>query len=225
MQMLGNPDNLMLIFTPTVRRAMPFEGDWMLTGVSTRQVVVECWQEDEVRWFAMALDGTEWQALATMPTAQDMQFRAEAPEFHPLNHGFQRQWSMREAERVSEWVQPLTIMEKMAVIEQLGLKVVPMAILGVTWSKVLSVVPLGSHKLIHRTLGIAQALPAPLLLPQPHDTLIHRLAVLQDARDDAAIPASVVLLHNPKSAVFADGVLWVMDEDAQGCSLKAWGVA
>jgi hypothetical protein len=72
-----------------------------------------------------------------------------------LNFGILRDKGMRELERLSEWVHPLSIQQKMLLIQKLELKIAPMMVFGLAYSRVVAVV----NGLVIRTLGIAQALP------------------------------------------------------------------
>jgi hypothetical protein len=82
------------------------------------------------------------------------------PHDHPLNLPLLREWGMRAEDRVMEWVQPLTIAEKLALIALLSLNISPMQLLGLAESRVLAQADLNERQsLICRRLRLLVALP------------------------------------------------------------------
>lgn len=104
-----------------------------------------------------------------------------APLNHPLNFRGLRQRGLRAEDRVSEWLQPLPIMQKMPLIERLGLNIPPPLLLGIAESIVTSQTALTDElHLVCRRLRLAHALPQPTTdangLPYDYDTVTLHIA-------------------------------------------------
>lgn len=87
-----------------------------------------------------------------------------SPQIHPqtkaLNYQGGRLRGLREAERLTDWAQPLPIADKMTLIEKLGLKISAMQLFGIIESAVLSSVHLRDDWfVVCRRIRLAIALP------------------------------------------------------------------
>jgi hypothetical protein len=125
-----------------------------------------------------------------------------SPTVHPLNHSGGRYRGLREHDRVAEWVQPLTVMEKMPLMQQLNLAVSPMALLGIAESRVLSEAPLGDN----------------LSFPYDYDTLVLHLVHTYDADSDTspALATAIqgldgIILQHPVDCIVQEHRLIIAD--------------
>jgi hypothetical protein len=146
-----------------------------------------------------------------------------SPAVHPLNHSGGRYRGLREYDRVAEWVQPLTVMEKMPLMQHLNLAISPMALLGIAESRVLSEAPLGNDQsIVCRRIRLAYALPQPQIddagFPYDYDTLVLHLAHTYEAESDTAPSLATViqgldgiLLQHPVDCIVQEHRLIIAD--------------
>lgn len=127
-------------------------------------VALEYADEEQVDVLVLDAQGelqTRYVDVDALPvTAPAESLRSHQPSQHPLNFGGGRWRGLRELERVSEWANPLSVMEKMPLLQALGWNIPPMRLLGLVQSQVLSSAPLASSGLsfICRRVGLALAL-------------------------------------------------------------------
>lgn len=216
-------------------------------GYSPQQhLYIEEFYEDE--WFAQhQLDrngnilfsvdeasGTKQVNALELPPGSDLP--PAPPADHPLNLPLLREWGMREADRVQEWVQPLTIIEKMALIGAFSLALPPMLLLGLAESRVLAQVLLSKdHSLICRRLRLAVALPQirqhPTGLPYDYETIPCSVLQMQDiASDESPSLASIVqtiggvTLLRPLDCLTTDNFLFLAEggDGSTPCRVHSW---
>ena len=155
-----------------------------------------------------------------------------------MNHVGGRWRGLREAERVADWVQPLTIMEKMALLQQLQLKLPPPMLLGIAESRVLSEAHLHDDcYVVCRRLRLAYALMEPQQdadgLPYDYDTHVIHVAHVYDAARDLA-PSLAQALKGPGNVALARPLDCLVDADrlyvveggtaSTPCQLHIWQV-
>lgn len=156
------------------------------------------------------------------------------PTVHPLNSKAPRLRGIREEDRISEWVQPLTIMEKMTIIERLKLSVSPMQMLGIADSTVLSYAELpDGTQIVCRRVRLAYALPQMNYDPYPYDYdnlpiyVIHRYDPMNDelpSWETMLGDFAGVSLQRPTDCLLSPAHLVVADSSADGkkCRLLVW---
>lgn len=129
-------------------------------------------------------DEAEHPSLLTLPKDRIV------PQIHPqtkiLNYQGGRLRGLREAERLSDWAQPLPIADKMTLIQTLGLKINAMQLFGIIESVVLSSVYLHDDWfVVCRRMVLAIALPKVKTdsdgLPYDYDSHILQTAHLYHA--------------------------------------------
>ncbi|MDQ7036891.1 MAG: hypothetical protein Q9P01_19265 [Anaerolineae bacterium] len=135
----------------------------------------------------------------------DNMVKPYAPFQHPLNYSGGRYRGLREADRVAQWIQPLTIMEKMPLIQALKLTLPPMLLLGIAESRVLSEAQLSdSQSIVCRRVRIAYALPQAQIdangLPYDYESRLLYLAHTYDTETEAA-PSIVTALQGFDSMI------------------------
>lgn len=121
------------------------------------------------------------------------------PSVHPdttaLNYHGGRLRGMREIEHLSDWAQPLSVMDKMVIIRSLGLAIHAMQLFGIAYSTVLSSAPVGDDWfVVCRRIALAIALPHIQHdkngLPYDYDTHILQTAHLYHVSHENALPVS-----------------------------------
>lgn len=142
---------------------------------------------------------------------------------HSLNYLGVRQRGLREPDRLLDWVQPLSIAEKMTLMESLKLSVPLGQIAGIAESRVLAQAALdGDTMVVCRRLRVAVVLPQVAMaddgLPYDYDTLpVHVAHLLPNAKhaDPAWLPGFHefygVPLHRPQDCLVAANRLWLAD--------------
>jgi len=141
------------------------------------------------------------------------------PMYHPLAFSGARHHGMRELERVSDLAQPLSIGEKLAIIDWLELDVTPMQILGIASSKILAQADIDDETTwIIRRLSIAVALPDTQIAPDglPMDYTSIPLYVIQPDEDEMTLEdildfMSPTLFVNPMDCIRVNDTLMVLD--------------
>ncbi len=141
---------------------------------------------------------------------------------HPLNYGVSRRRGLREPERLNDWVHPVSIMEKMTLIEALHLGVSPMQLGGIAESRVLAIAHLNAQvAIVCRVVRLALLLPQVAVdaagLPYDYDTL--PIYVAQVLRSDEDTPVFTpgfqdfygVRLHRPQDCLLFEDSLWIAD--------------
>jgi hypothetical protein len=122
----------------------------------------------------------------------DMLLKPSSPTMHPLNYSGGRYRGMREDDRVAEWIQPLTIMEKMPLLSYLKLDIPPMLLLGIAESYVTSAAKIDDTvSIVCRRVRLAYALSQPQLddtgLPYDYDTLVLHIVHLYDSDSESSL--------------------------------------
>jgi hypothetical protein len=202
--------------------SLHYTGDCALCGVTDAgQIYAE--EFDDVNWIC-------YQISAECKLLQSGEFdlppllvTPRCPTDHPLNYSGGRYRGMREADRVAEWIQPLTVMEKMPLLLYLKLNIAPMMLLGIAESRVLSEATVTDVvSVVCRRVRIAYALAQPQVdesgLPYDYDTLELHVAHLYDAvTDDAPSLAEAVQgidgqrLHRPLDCLVQHNKLIIAD--------------
>lgn len=130
---------------------------------------------------------------------------------------------MREAENLVDLVQPLSVMEKMAIIKHLNLSISAMMLFGIADSRVLAEAHLHDNLyFVCRRIRLAIALPEVKRdadhQPYDYDTIPLEIAHLYDAETDEApsISASFTTfsetrVKRPMDCLFHDGRLYIAD--------------
>ncbi len=190
-------------------------GDLHLTGASSNYYLIEDWYTGETNYLLDAnghifetRDG--WDFSVSLQTLID----PIRPYTHPLTWGIFRTRGMREAERVAEWVHPLTIAEKLPIIQYLQLNTSPMMILGIAYSNVQTQVTIGATEWVTRSLGMVEALSEPCKVGQhTFDYVVHDYALFHAVNDENITPSKIggVSLICPRDAMVFDGKLHVWD--------------
>jgi len=131
---------------------------------------------------------------------------------------------MRETEHLQELVASLTIMEKMALIQHLGLGIPAMMLFGIAESRVLAEAALDDdgHFLVCRRLRLAIALPEVRYdndnLPYDYETVTLHLAQVYDTTTDDHLPFQPPLnqiggvrLNQPMDCLRTEDYLFIAD--------------
>lgn len=110
-------------------------------------------------------------------SVDDLRLKPERPRQHFLNYTALRLRGMRQSDKVSEWVRPLPIQDKMPLLQTLNLQISPMMLMGIAESRVLAQTKLSDDvDLVCRKIRLLIALPEPKLdstgLPYDYDTLV-----------------------------------------------------
>ncbi|MEO0595402.1 MAG: hypothetical protein AAFV93_09040 [Chloroflexota bacterium] len=150
------------------------------------------------------------------------------PTEHPLNKKAVRLRGMRETDRVSEWAQPLTIMEKMPLIQQLGLTLPAMMLLGIAESHVLAQATIAEkYCLVCRRIQIVYTLPKIQYdtygMPFDYDCLtLHLLHdyVADDTRPLHELLTTFAPVERPLDCLFHKGTLYVTEGGTETISAK-----
>lgn len=168
--------------------SLSYQGDCALLGITeTGHIYSEEYHDDHAIQHISAPDGKILESgVLTIP---DNIVKPNVPSHHPLNYSGGRYRGLREADRVAAWIQPLTIMEKMQLIQSLKLTLPPMLLLGLAESRVLSEAQLSnSQSLVCRRVRIAYALPQQQMdndgLPYDYETHLLHLAHTYDAETE-----------------------------------------
>ena len=143
-----------------------------------------------------------------------------------LNFAGPRHRGLRGAERVVDLVRPLTIQEKMALVKQMQLDVLPPLVLGLGESYVLAEAMLVRPNLyfVCRRLRIAFALPEEQLdidqQPYDYDTLVLYLAHFYDRGEELSftnllLNLTEVPLHRPMDCLRVGDHLFIADGGAE----------
>lgn len=134
---------------------------------ATGHIFFEVVNDDRANFYEYALSGQQLQQSGGNLLPSDANLPHDLITPSPpkamtwLNHTGLRWRGMHETDRVTEWAQPLTIMEKMQILPHLGRPLSPMQVLGVAESYVLSEAAVGDGEtyLVCRRLRLAYALP------------------------------------------------------------------
>jgi hypothetical protein len=166
---------------------------------------------------AIERQGDDW---LTLP---DVLLSPRWPDTHPLNTGGARWQGLRETERVQSLAQSLSIMQKMTLIEHLGLSITPMQLIGMIESRVLCETRLPDDStLVCRRVRLARALPNIQHddngNPYDYDSVVLHLLHPYDATSDATPDLDSALsstggvqLMQPQDCFYYDGRLLVCD--------------
>jgi hypothetical protein len=190
---------------------LPFSLRGHLAGVSGTRFVVETTIDDDPQyWLGDLLDDAPAQRVAGVEAGFIQP--AGPPVQHVLNHGFVVRRGLREPDRMQEWVTPLTIHEKMAIIQHLGLALPPMLLPGIAYSRVLCVASSPETVLLVRELGVVCLLPL-AHQPLPYDYEVVPLCLLHPADEDLLVPRPLAGVHlvQPAEVVWAGDRWWVWD--------------
>lgn len=236
-------------FTLCATHQLPAYSECALTGVlpGGDLVTIETYDDSDAnptRYIIHHPQQTEQSYVQRLGPDEDFSWPARplVPEgvhrTSALNYVGGRWRGLREAERVSDWVQPLTIMEKMALLQQLKLQLPPLMLLGIAESRVLSEAHLHDNcYVVCRRLRLAYALTQPLQdadgLPYDYDTHAIYVAHVYDAARDLT-PSLVEVLKGPGNIALAYPLDCLVDEDrlyvveggtpSTPCQLHIWQV-
>jgi hypothetical protein len=203
--------------------SLHYKGDCALLGgdLATLDCFVEEYYEDEVLYHHLADDG---RIIASGEiNIPEVLNAPHSPASHLLNHSGGRYRGLREDDRVAEWVQSLTVMEKMPLIRHLNVPLSPMTLLGIAESRVLSEVRLTDKvTFVCRRVRLAYALPQPQVddhdLPYDYDTLVLHIAHIYDVENDTAPSLTTavqgidgVILQRPLDCIVQEGKLIIAD--------------
>lgn len=226
----------LLQFTKTIH--LQHDGDCRIVGVTPdgRLFVEELYGEDD--WLAhsaysaagelIALADEQFGAQPFTPLAlPDMLFTPTAPRaaLH-LNYAGARERGLREHERVQDLVQPLSVAEKMLVVDVLKLGIAPPMLLGIAESTVLAEAVLTDDTLlVCRRLRFAYALPTAQQDAggqfYDYSSAVVHTACVYSMSSEVPPPLEAVLrgiggLHRPLDCVCYDGHIFVADGGAAG---------
>ncbi len=164
-------------------------------------------EEDHLARYKVELDGSI-RVLADEDTLEgdaafgypaDLLRRAPIQHTTALNFSSGRYRGMRENERVTDLVQPLTMQEKMALVKLSGLEVMPPLLIGVAESVILAEAPLVSpdHYLVCRRLRLAYVLPQPRVdrfrQKYDYDTVVLYVAQLYNVCVEEELPLHEII--------------------------------
>ncbi|MCU0514610.1 MAG: hypothetical protein MUE40_18815 [Anaerolineae bacterium] len=146
------------------------------------------------RWLASVDEQRDGAAFHVLPLPAGALRPAPPPPLRALELAAVRYQGLREAERLTDWVQPLTLAEKLPLIAALRLPVTPMHLAGLAESRVLSAAALDDAdrwwvcRRVRLALLLPQPRPGPDGLPCDYETRPLWLAHEYDARRDVAPP-------------------------------------
>jgi hypothetical protein len=145
------------------------------------------------------------------------------PQQHPLDYSGARWRGLRETERVQSLARSLSIMQKMTLIQHLGLSISPMQLMGIIESRVLCETRLDETlRLVCRRVRLARALPEIEYddenQPYDYDSPVLYLLHPYSAETQSAPPldeclngfSGVDLMH-PQDCFYYEGRLLVCD--------------
>lgn len=144
------------------------------------------------------------------------------PPKHPLNYTGARRRGLREPDRLLDWVQPLSVIEKMTVIDVLKLSLLPAQLAGIAESRVLAEAAINAEvSVVCRLVRLALMLPKigydSAGLPYDYDTVPLYLAHLLNSNDEMpSLNNSFhdfygVRLHRPQDCLVYNHTLWIAD--------------
>jgi hypothetical protein len=225
-------------------------GDCSLLGVSLdfELYIEEVYgEDDEVSRYSFNLESdfdpaTKVREIYTIPNSIT---RPLTPQHTTLlNFNIGRYRGLREAERIADLVQPLTIEEKMALAKFLPTPIMPPLLLGIAESTVLAEAPLNPPHLylVCRRVRLAYALTQPLLdssrQKYDYDTAVLHFIHLYDVRDDDEHPLHEtiasgqslldgVVLHKPMDCLIHDNHLFIADggDDTRTSAVHIWTIS
>jgi hypothetical protein len=161
-----------------------------------------------------------------------------------LNFSIGRYQGMREQERIADLLQPLTIQEKMALVNHLKLAIMPPLLLGIAESTILAEALLTppDQYLVCRRIRLAYALPQPRIdnyhQSYDYDTAVLYVAHLYDSHSDEepllheTITASQLLLpdvklHRPMDCLIFDNHLLIADggDETRTSHIHIWTIS
>ena len=200
--------------------SLRYKGDCALSGVtSAGEIVAEEFDDDHWMRHRITLDCELVQSGDL--DEPDMLLKPSSPTTHALNYSGVRYRGMREDDRVAEWVQPLTIMEKMPLLPYLKLNIPPMLLLGIAESHVTSEARISDTlSVVCRRVRLAYTLAQPQVdeagLPYDYDTLVLHVAHLYE--DDSEVDLAQVLagidgiqLQRPLDCIVYENKLIIAD--------------
>lgn len=209
-------------------------GDCSFVAVSNDEIVVEEFYDDE--WLAQhrineaghIIESVDENYGASAFTPLPLSAGALAQvhshnSTHPMHKVGLRRRGLREADRLSEWVQPLTVMEKIPLLAHLKWDLPPMLLMGIAESQVLAEAALTENwHVVCRCVRLAYALPQQQLdddgYPYDYDTkplyLIHGYDPINErapALVDCFTPFHGIALRRPLDCAVHSGRLFVAD--------------
>lgn len=202
--------------------------DSVLLGLSASgDMFIETYQDDALTTYQVTQ--TNVQIVTQVPSNLTMPIQ---PSDHPLNKTPLRLRGMRETDRISDWITPLPIIEKMPLMPKLGLSITPMQLLGMVGSTVLSTCQLqGNTMLVCRRVRLAYALPTPQNdadgIPYDYDThtlyLTHEYKTKTDEAPplhECFDPIDGITLHTPHDCLRHDDNLIILDSGTDNTPAK-----
>lgn len=153
-----------------------------------------------------------------------------------LNHIGPRYRGMREPERIADMVQPLTVMQKMPLIQHFDLKIPPMLLLGMGESRVLSEAVLSeSEVIVCRRVRLVYALPEVHYdadgLPYDYDSIAVQIVHLYNPLTDEypSIEQTIadfqgVRLWQPTTCLVHADCLYLADSGQQNSQIHCWQI-
>jgi hypothetical protein len=200
-----------------------------------------------VAWYGLRIDGA---VVATddEEAGRNRQFQRPSVEMsavpetlqrsHPLNYAGPRLRGSRQLERVDDLTYPLDVSTKMRLVEVFHLPMMPMQLLGLAESSVLSqaTFPADELQLVCRRLRLAYALTAPQTDPdgEPYDydtVSIYQAHRFQPSTDEDLINTLFEGLPGPAMSqptdVMVTGTHVLIAEssdDQQMCQVHVWDV-
>ena len=230
------PDNTEFTHKKTLE--LPHHGQAHILGLAPDNTlyVEEFYQDVFLAQHHIAMDGTILQTIDERDGTQVPNWFTfpldctlpDHPTDHPLNKKSVRLRGMRETDRISEWVQPLSIMEKMPLIQQLGLAFPAMMLLGIAESHVLAQATIRkNHQLVCRRVRLAYALPEIQYdaygMPFDYDCLT--LHLLHDYDADETPPLHTLLsafapVQQPLDCLFQGSKLYVTEAGTPSAPAK-----
>jgi hypothetical protein len=187
----------LLTFNYLTTHLLPHDGDCGLIGVTpARHVYIEelygddllaQYHLDENGQMVASVDEGIDANFGPLPLPDDLICPALVKATLSLNYIGARYRGLREAERLSDLVQLLSIEEKLVLLEKLALRIPPMMLAGIAESRVLAEAPLDEpgRYLVCRRILLAVMLPEQRLdtdgQPYDYDTIRLHVAHVYDA--------------------------------------------
>lgn len=203
-------------------------------------------EDDDVAHYSINLNSgveTEIKVRDIYTTPASLKRPVSSHHAKALNFSIGRYRGMREAERIADLVQPLTIQEKMALVKFLPLPIMPPLLFGIAESVVLAEAAFASPDifLVCRRVRLAYGLMPPRLdsshQKYDYDTVMLYFVHLYDAHDteehllhetiaSGQSLLSGVVLHRPMDCLIHEDKLFIADggDETHTSAIHIWTI-
>lgn len=198
--------------------------DAAFIGVTAAQsVIMAGYDAQDAAHYASVVDDGQVNPITVVPEINTEPDAAAGQWWHRVGARWR---GLRESDRLADLVEPLTIMQKMTLIEQLGLNIPPPLLMGIAESRVHSAVMITpACVFVCRTVRLAVALPASQTdetgLIYDYDTIPLYLGHIDDPdnpTDLVELVSRPMVWRRPLECLVNAGHLFVLDVPEDGDS-------